>query len=262
MICRVCGNDNEICFSEKILNKYTINYSHCSICDFLQTEEPYWLEEAYSSPINMSDTGYMNRNLIYSKRLTVLLFLLFGANGKFLDYAGGYGVFVRLMRDIGFNFSWADKFTENLFANGYEWDNKTKVNAITLFEVFEHFENPDLEIKNLLKYSDTIIFSTQLRPETLPNPKSWNYYGLHHGQHLAFYSLKTFKHIADHFDLNYYNIGALHILTKINIPKIKILLTRFSSFGLYLLIKIKLVSKIQSDYHNAVVEEIKRNKEI
>jgi hypothetical protein len=28
---------------------------------FLQNEEPYWLEEAYSESINISDTGYLQR---------------------------------------------------------------------------------------------------------------------------------------------------------------------------------------------------------
>ncbi len=42
----------------------------------------------------------------------------------FLDYAGGYGVFTRLMRDIGFDFYWHDPYTQNLFANGFEKDIK------------------------------------------------------------------------------------------------------------------------------------------
>lgn len=261
MICRICSTKNEVCFTSKIINKYVIDYSHCTKCDFVQTEDPYWLDEAYSMPINSSDTGYMKRNLIYSQQLTVLLFLLFGRKGKFLDYAGGYGVFVRIMRDIGFNFEWADKYTKNLFADGFNWDYKSEKDAITLFEVFEHFVNPAEEIKNLLKQSNTIIFSTQLRPEPIPKPTSWNYYGLHHGQHLSFYSLKTFKFIANQFDLNYYNIGSLHILTNKKVSKFKIFLTKISSFGIYLIIKSTLKSKTQTDYVNAVSKQNERNKQ-
>lgn len=260
MICRVCGHNNDICFSGKIISKYVIDYSHCQKCDFVQTEDPFWLDEAYSKPINISDTGYMHRNLMYSQRLTVLLFLLFGSSGKFLDYAGGYGVFVRLMRDIGFDFVWADKYTKNLFADGFEWDLKKEKHAVTLFEVFEHFVNPVKEIEDLLKYSETIIFSTELRPEPLPDLKSWNYYGLHHGQHIAFYSLETFEFIAKRFDLNYYNIGSLHILTKKHVSKIKIFLTRLSAFGLSRFIKSKLRTKTQSDYLKAVSAQIELNK--
>ena len=54
-----------------------IAYDHCARCNFLQTEEPYWLDEAYSESINISDTGYMQRNLNLSKKLTIILRLFF-----------------------------------------------------------------------------------------------------------------------------------------------------------------------------------------
>ena len=69
---------------------------YCEHCGFLQTEEPYWLDEAYSESINVSDTGYMQRNLMLSEKLTILLALFFDKNAKFLDYGGGYGIFTRL----------------------------------------------------------------------------------------------------------------------------------------------------------------------
>ena len=104
MTCKICTQQTTQIFKAKILNKYEINYFHCEHCGFLQTEEPYWLDEAYSESINISDTGYMQRNLMLSGKLTILLALFFDKNGKFLDYAGGYGVFVRMMRDIGFDY--------------------------------------------------------------------------------------------------------------------------------------------------------------
>ena len=171
MKCNICGTENQAYCSERIMGKYDIEYYHCSNCDFVQTEEPYWLEEAYSKSINLSDTGYMARNLSYANRLTILLYLLFGKNGTFLDYAGGYGVFVRLMRDIGFDFNWDDKYTKNMFSSGFEWNQQSRVDSVTLFEAFEHFVEPMIEIENLLKISDTIIFSTDLHPDPLPMPK-------------------------------------------------------------------------------------------
>ncbi|SFO74292.1 Methyltransferase domain-containing protein [Algoriphagus ornithinivorans] len=254
MKCKICNTENKSCFSSKILNKYEINYFHCSKCDFLQTEEPYWLEEAYSNPINLSDTGYMVRNLNYSKKLTILLRLLFDKNGMFLDYAGGYGVFVRLMRDRGFNFKWTDKYTQNLFAGGFEWDLKSNIEAVTLFEVFEHFVDPMCEIRNLLKFTDTIIFSTELHPNPLPQPKNWWYYGLEHGQHVSLYSKVTLSFIANEFGLNYYNIGSLHILTKKRISKIILIISRLNKFGFDNLFTKNIRSKTWSDH-----EFIKKN---
>lgn len=248
MKCKICNTENNICFSGKVLDKYNISYYHCSNCDFVQTEEPYWLDESYAHPINLSDTGYIVRNLFYAKRLTILLFLLFGKHARFLDYAGGYGLFVRLMRDIGFNFNWDDKYTKNIFAIGFEWNQKSKVDAVTLFEAFEHFIYPISEIENLLNITDTIIFSTELHPNPLPAPENWWYYGLDHGQHIAFYSEKTLKYIASKYDLNYYNMKSLHILTKKKISTLTLLGTRLSKFGLHQIVASKLNSKTWLDH--------------
>lgn len=248
MKCKICDTENQPCFTTKILGKYDIKYYHCSNCDFLHTEEPYWLEEAYARPINLSDTGYMVRNTFYANRLTVLLYLTFGKNGSYLDYAGGYGVFVRLMRDVGFDFCWDDKYTQNLFAAGFEWDQKSKVDAVTLFEVFEHFADPLSEVKNLLTITDTIIFSTELHPNPVPRPNDWWYYGLDHGQHVSLYSKTSFAYIAHKFGLNYYNLGSLHILTKRKFSKFSLLLTKFSQFGVHNLISFFLTSKTRADF--------------
>jgi hypothetical protein len=248
MKCKICEKESEICFSAEILFKYNINYFQCGNCGFVQTEDPFWLKEAYERPINFSDTGYLQRNLLYSDRLILLLYVLFGNNGKFLDYAGGYGVFVRLMRDIGFDFLWDDKYTENLFAGGYEWNRKSKFDAVTLFEVFEHFVDPMLEIENLLNITDTIIFSTDLYPEPLPEAKSWDYYGLNHGQHISLFSKTTLVFIGNKFNLNYYNLASVHILTKRKISKFEQTLIKMWRFNFNKLIKRLLKSKTLEDH--------------
>ena len=61
--CRCCSkNLTSQLFSAKILNKDTA-YFDCENCGYVQTEEPTWLEEAYTNSINDSDTGIMLRNL-------------------------------------------------------------------------------------------------------------------------------------------------------------------------------------------------------
>lgn len=248
MNCKICNQINMPVFNTKILNKYDIKYFHCASCGFLQTEEPFWLQEAYSESINISDTGYIQRNLSLSKQLTILLSLFFDNNGEYLDYAGGYGVFVRIMRDIGFDFYWDDKFTINLFARGFEYSKDSIIEAITTFESFEHFVNPIEEIEKMLSISKNIIFSTELLPTPIRKPEEWWYYGLEHGQHISFYSEKTFRFIAKKYNLNYVNLGSLHILTEKDISSFKLKILKFTKFGLHKLLQKKLKSKIWDDH--------------
>ena len=260
MKCRICNTENESCFTGKLLQKYDVDYFHCNICSYVQTEEPFWLEEAYSRSINLTDTGYMVRNIHYSKRITILLSLLFDKEAIFLDYAGGYGVFVRLMRDIGFDFYWDDKFTENLFSAGFEWNNKLKISAITSFESFEHFVNPMDEIQTLLEISDTLIFSIELLPKSIPKPADWWYFGLDHGQHISFFSKRTLRYIAKKQGLNYYGVGSLHVLTKRSISTWKLLAIRFNRLGLHnVLARYLLQSKTWSDYNKMTKLEKNEN---
>lgn len=251
MNCKICNQDNQSIFNAKMLNKYDIKYYHCSNCGFMQTEEPHWLDEAYAESINTSDTGYMQRNLNLSEKLSVFLILFFNKDAKVLDYAGGYGTFVRLMRDIGFDFYWDDKFTKNLFSRGFEYNKSETYEALTTFESFEHFVNPIEEIENLLSISKTIIFSTDLLAYPTPEPKDWWYYGLDHGQHISFYSPKTFEFIAKKYDLNYYNLGSLQVLTQKKIPGYAKFILKFTKFGLHKLLQRKLKSKTWEDYLKA-----------
>lgn len=248
MNCKICNQDNPTIFTSKILNKYEVQYFHCSQCGFLQTEEPFWLEESYQESINLSDTGYLQRNLLFSKKLTILLALFFGKTETYLDYAGGYGVFVRLMRDIGFDFYWDDKYTQNIFAKGFEYNNKLGIEAVTSFESFEHFVNPVAEIEKILSISKNIIFSTELLPTPIAEPQDWWYYGLEHGQHISFYSEKTFKFIAKKYNLNYVNLKSLHILTEKRMSNFKLKVLKLSRFGLHKLLQKKLKSKTWDDY--------------
>lgn len=211
MKCIICNNHAEHILNKKILKKYDVKYYHCKKCGFLFTEKPYWLNEAYKESINDSDTGILKRNKDISNQLTYIL--LFNNNkNNFLDYAGGYGILVRLMRDKGFNFLWDDPFTRNIFAKGFEYKNQ-KINLVTSIESFEHFSDPLNEIKKILKISNNVLFTTMLLPKKIP--KEWWYYAEDHGQHISFYSLKTLKYIAKKFNLNLCtNYRNIHMFSK------------------------------------------------
>jgi Methyltransferase domain len=221
MNCRICEKETGKSFEGNMLNKHMISYFYCNNCGFLQTEEAYWLKEAYKDPINMTDTGIIQRNIWLSKVTSSLIFFLFDKSAKFLDFAGGYGIFTRLMRDRSFDFYWHDPYTENIFAKGFEYQKKEEIDLLTTFESFEHFVEPMKEIQKITEISSNILFTTELLPNPIPEPDKWWYYGLEHGQHIGFYSIKTLNYIAKKFNLRFYTNGKdVHLFTKKKINKV------------------------------------------
>ena len=89
-ICRICTKPVEVMFSAVLLQKYSTQYFNCSQCGYVQTEDPYWLEEAYESSINDSDTGMIMRNLWLRNVVTTLIYFFFDNKGRFLDYGSGF----------------------------------------------------------------------------------------------------------------------------------------------------------------------------
>lgn len=215
MNCRICSNGMEEHFRVPLLSRHLVTYYHCRKCGYLSTESPYWLDEAYRSPINASDTGILRRNAELSRLTAVFLFALYGRSGKFVDYAGGYGILTRMMRDIGFDFHWHDPHCENLFARGFEYEQGSWTpDLITCYEAFEHFVDPAVELEKMLTLSRSILLTTELLPSPVPRPEEWWYYGLDHGQHVSFYSRKTLEHLAERYRLNLYTDGrSFHFLT-------------------------------------------------
>jgi len=232
MNCKICQSLSLPFATAKILNgKYKIQYFQCQNCGFIQTEEPYWLADAYSQAIAPSDEGLIFRNLMLAQITNNIISNFFNPEDNFLDFGGGYGLLVRLMRDIRYNFFWQDKYCQNLFAQGFEargdvasatlrvgealrMQNRS-YQLLTAFEVFEHLVNPLEDIKELLKYSQNILFSTELIPANNPKPDQWWYYALNEGQHISLYSLKSLSILAEKFGLNLYtNHSSIHLLTE------------------------------------------------
>ena len=217
--CNICNGQGSIIFKAEILQQYNAAYFKCNNCGFIQTEKPYWLSEAYASAITELDVGLLHRNILYSTQLENLFIKnLFDPDGKFIDYGGGYGVFVRLMRDKGFDFYRHDIYCDNIFARHFDITDieaTVRFELLTSFEVFEHLENPLEGLEKMLTFSDNILFSTMLVPETNPTPATWWYFAPETGQHISFYTLKSLQTLAKTFNLNIYTNGAsLHLFSK------------------------------------------------
>ena len=258
--CPICTKNREVYFEHKILKKYNVKYYFCTLCGLLQTETPYWLEEAYANAIADADTGLVARNISISKKLSNALFFLFDKNGKYLDAAGGYGMLTRLMRDIGYDFYWSDPYCDNVLAKGFDVSTSHEnFEAVTAFEVLEHITDPIKFIHDVLKEhrASTFIFSTELFSETPPNPGDWYYYSFGTGQHISFYQTKTLNYIAHKLSLNFYSKGSFHIFTskEVALSNVtwRILTGKFSEEISFLVEKkMKSKSKTFTDYESII----------
>jgi hypothetical protein len=227
MKCRLCGKAAQKIFTGILLSKYEVDYAQCGHCGFVGTEDPYWLDEAYSKPINDLDTGILIRNTIIKEVVTSLIRVLFGKKGNFLDYGSGYGIFVRLMNDRGFDFSGYDQYATHIFSVDKQVaDLGSNYKLITAFEVAEHFVDPMEKFQSLARCSDGIFFTTQLIPSPTPKPSDWWYYGLAHGQHISFYNTSSLLLIAERLGMNYIAVGSnkynltFHLMSRKKVNKI------------------------------------------
>lgn len=220
MNCKICKAPSSVQFTRQVMGKYPVQYHLCNACSFMQTDTPFWLEEAYSAAITSLDIGLLDRNIWLRDELVRVIDACFPYANTFLDYAGGYGVFVRLMRDKGFNFYRQDPFCENIFAKNFDSADAghSKFDVVTAFEVFEHFADPLPEIEKILALSNTLVFSTTLQPANAADLNTWWYIAEETGQHVAFYTEKSLESIAKRFNKNFYtNKNNLHIFTDLQL---------------------------------------------
>ena len=201
MSCNICGGKVSQAFTAEVLRKYQVAYFRCDSCGFIQTETPYWLPESYASAINEIDLGPVNRAVTGSDLVEGVILSMFDKDASFIDFGAGYGVFVRMMRDRGFDFYWHDRYCENLFAKHFVARPDTTFELLTAFEVFEHLPNPLAEIEEMLGYSKNLLFSTQLVPEGMQAAGDWWYFAPEHGQHVSFYTVEALKVVAKAFNL-------------------------------------------------------------
>jgi len=249
--CAICDSHMERVFSASVLSRHAVNYYRCANCGLLQTETPYWLDEAYKDPIAASDTGLIQRNFSLAAKLATLLYFCLERKGAYLDVAGGYGMLVRLMRDIGFDFFWSDKHCENILARGFESAAAGRgFSALTAFEVLEHVEDPVGFVADLLKEHGvrTLIFSTQTYAGDLP-PTDWWYYAFETGQHISFYQARTLATLAGRLGLHFLSANGLHVVTDrpAQFARLK-LLSGLLAFPAAIYIRHRLGAKTMSDH--------------
>jgi hypothetical protein len=192
--CRLCGSAAEFRFTKPILlGSRECHYFQCSGCGALQTETPTWLDKSYGPDFHMLGIGSANRS-VWSQALVHYLATVLGIRGPILDFGGGCGLLCRLLRDLGYDGRLHDRFTQNVFAEGFEGELGPGLGAIVSFEVFEHFANPAEDVGALLSCGpDFLIVGTD---KYLGQGPDWYYLFPHHGQHVFFWSLGAHRWIA------------------------------------------------------------------
>lgn len=218
--CHLCGADTRVLFTATLLGRHEAPYLYCAECDHIYVDTPTWLDEAYAEAIVAEDTDIATRNIFMALRLAAINYLVLGdrGRGQYVDLAGGYGLLTRLMRDLGFDYYWSDPYARNLFARGFECQPaQGPYLAVSAIEVLEHTTNPlDFVRENLAAHpSEVFLFSTEVYPDGQPpSPNQWGYYAFDTGQHIAFFSRRGLRRLAQRLGMHYYPLGRLHLFSK------------------------------------------------
>jgi hypothetical protein len=181
--CRLCAGAVTPRFRAVLLDKYDIAYAQCGDCGSLQTESPFWLDEAYALNLGDMDCGAAQRNLS-NTAACLIVSRLWGVRDA-VDHGGGDGLLTRLLRDHGINCFVEDKYAAPTYAQAFTTPDFATPDAIFAFEVFEHFVTPAAEIDALFARKPAILFgSTELYAG---QGADWWYLSRHSGHHVFFY---------------------------------------------------------------------------
>jgi len=191
--CRLCASPTQTRFHLRLLGKHEVAFSECSQCVSLQTETPYWLDEAYGDK-NLSnlDTGAARRN-IHNMAACYAIAKLFNLHNV-IDIGGGDGLLCRMLRDLDINCYVKDKYATPIYAQGFTEQNFEQADLVIGFEVIEHFANPLVDLEDLFRYqAKAILLSSSIYTN---QGGDWGYICPESGQHIFFYSQAALEWIA------------------------------------------------------------------
>lgn len=220
-----------------MLARYDVRLLLCSVCQSLQTEDPYWLAEAYDDAIARTDTGAVARNLDAHAAIVAAARVL-RVRGRLLDFGGGAGLLCRLLRDSGFDAYMCDKFADAIYARHYvlQLDDVApgSVSLLSAIEVLEHCRTPATELPMLFLKRPEVLFATTF-PYEGQGPDWW-YLGTQSGQHVFFYSTVALQKVARSHGYHYFGSSYFHVFTlrPISGPRKLMLRALMTSIGLKL----------------------------
>ncbi len=194
--CRLCAGEANFLQSLEVLHKYRVAYFRCASCGSVETETPYWLDEAYSIVDSNLDTGAVQRNL-NSVAACLSMARIFGLKTG-LDIGGGDGLLCRLLRDYGLDCYATDKYAQAKYSTGFTRPPFESPDLLTAFEVFEHFSDPATEYAELFAWRPKVILASTGICDNQPN--DWWYFAPAHGQHVFLHSRRAFEWLAQKYN--------------------------------------------------------------
>jgi hypothetical protein len=202
-------------FRLTVLARHEVAYLRCEECGSLQTEPPYWLEEAYASALAAIDTGAVERCLRCQAAIAATA-RLSGVHGRVLDFGGGAGLLCRLLRDAGLDAWLYDKYAEPVYAPAFTVSPSTlapgSLALLSAIEVFEHCADPARELGALFALQPSVLFAS-----TEPyrgEGADWWYLNASAGQHVFFYSTRALMLLARRHGYHYFGAGAFHVFSR------------------------------------------------
>lgn len=209
--CRLCNGELIRLYDLRILNQYQVTFFQCHHCESLQTEMPYWLNEAYAdNNLSNLDTGAAQRN-IHNLAACFAICKLLNIN-NIVDIGGGDGLLCRMLRDYRINCYVKDKYARPAYAQGFTDPNFTKPDLVIGFEVIEHFANPETDLASLFDYEPKhLLLSTGIYSK---QDKDWWYLTPESGQHVFFYSKKALEIIAGKYNYSLIVSGGFILFSK------------------------------------------------
>jgi hypothetical protein len=217
--CRLCGESARHVFDHRVLDRFDIAYFECGGCGSLQTEAPYWLDEAYAIEGVHIDTGQAARILQMWLRLCLMLDRLgFDRSLPCIDYGGSSGLLTRLMRDVGYNYRVHDRYDSGKYANYFRIDSLEGLHPalVSAFEVFEHLPEPGGPLGGILALQPSlVVFSTRIWER---QGKGWEYLVPCCGQHVFFYTERAMVGLANSQGYDLRRCLGIHVLVRRGSP--------------------------------------------